>query len=248
MVFPCRMRSTRERERRPSTTRSSVSWALASRRRRRSSRQTRRLRTALFQVLGLLQRGSWPRGACPYPYPGPRARPKQGPFPPASFWSTPSTVLRAPRTPSQHGDTSPSAYSHRLRPTWAAGEGLSCSIPGLRCVPPPVPRGCPAGLRSQPSAVYCLRRDMIGSATPPFGFLSHGAAEIHSCWARSFAPAPRGLRPAYGFRRSAQTPPFLTSPGACYTAHPACLPWRDSHPLVWCSIGTPTRASVQDAT
>jgi len=30
--------------------------------------------------------------------------------------------------------------------------------------------------------------------------------------------------------------------------HPACLPWRDSHPLVWCSIGTPVGARVQDAT
>jgi hypothetical protein len=114
--------------------------------------------------------------------------------------------------------------------------------------PLPYPEGVLWVSGHRRSTVCCLHRDMIGSATPRFGFLSHEAAEIHSRWARSFAPAPRGLCPAYGFRHSAQTPPSLTSPGACYTAHPACLPWRDSHPLVWYSIGTPPGVSVQDAT
>src|SRR5215212_126708 len=34
-----------------------------------------------------------------------------------------SAVLRTPRTPARHDPPSPSAYTGRLRPTWAAGTG-----------------------------------------------------------------------------------------------------------------------------
>ena len=232
MVFPCRMRSTHERGRLPSSPRSSSSGALARRWRRRSSRRTRRLRTARSQVLGLFQRGSWPRRACPHPYPGPRTRPKQDPFPPTSFWSTSSTVLRAPRTPSQHGDTSPSAYSHRLRPTWAAGEGLSCSIPGLRYVPPPVPRGRPAALRSHPSRslLPSPRHDRLGR--PAFRCLSHEAAEIHSRWARSFASSAGPYGPVKAFDAPLRRPDLSGRP------EPATRRTRRAY-----RGGTPTRWS-----
>src|SRR5438034_2473855 len=49
--------------------------------------------------------------------------------------SPPSSLLWAPRTPSRHGGISPSAYARRLRPTWAAGEGLSSSASGCPHVP-----------------------------------------------------------------------------------------------------------------
>ena len=106
--------------------------------------------------------------------------------------SPPSSLLRAPRTPSRHDAISPSAYTRRLRPTWAAEEGLPSSASGCPYVPSSLPRERPAPLRP-PRAVCCLRRDMIGSATPPFGFLSHEAAKFTlSHWARRFAPLARG--------------------------------------------------------
>ena len=60
-------------------------------------------------------------GPCPRAYPHAQARPKQGSFPPTAFWPPPSSVLRAPRTPSRHPPLSHSAYRAGLRPTWAAG-------------------------------------------------------------------------------------------------------------------------------
>ena len=59
-------------------------------------------------------------------------------------------------------------------------------------MPSSVPRKRPAPLRT-PSAVCCLRRDMIGSTASPFGFLSHEAAKFtlsHS--ARRLAPLAQG--------------------------------------------------------
>ena len=103
--------------------------------------------------------------------------------------SPPSSLLWAPRTPSRHGGISPSAYTHRLCPTWAVEEGLPSSASGYPCVPSSLPRKRPAPLSV---AVCCLRRDVTGSAAPPFGFLSHGAAKFtlpHS--ARSFASLAR---------------------------------------------------------
>ena len=57
-----------------------------------------------------------------------------------------SAVLRTPRTPARHDSPSPSAYRNRLRPTWAAETGLSCSVSGCVDVPSSIPRGCPASL------------------------------------------------------------------------------------------------------
>src|SRR4030095_7039835 len=76
--------------------------------------------------------------------------PKQSPFPGVAFWSPPSAVLWTPRPPSRHGPPSPSAYRHRLHPTQAAGEGLSCSTPDCRHVPSSVPRERPALLQYAP--------------------------------------------------------------------------------------------------
>ena len=106
--------------------------------------------------------------------------------------SPPSSLLWAPRTPSRHGGISPSAYTRRLRPTWAVEEGLPSSASGCPCVPSSLPRERPAPLRLS-GAVCCLRPEMMGSATPPFGFLSHEAAKFTlPHWARRFAPLARG--------------------------------------------------------
>ena len=106
--------------------------------------------------------------------------------------SPPSSLLWAPRTPSRHGRISHSAYTRRLRPTWAVEEGLPSSASGCPYVPSSVPRERPAPLRPA-GAVSCLRPDMTGSAAPPFGFLSHEAAKFTlSHWARRFAPLTWG--------------------------------------------------------
>jgi hypothetical protein len=87
-----------------------------------------------------------------------------------------------------------------IPPTWAAEEGLPSSAPGCPCVLASLPRECPAPLRDSLSAVCCLHPEMTGSATPPFGFLSHEAAKFTlPHWARRVAPlvaspsAPTGL-------------------------------------------------------
>ena len=165
-----------------------------------------RQQTVLRGVLVRFRWGGWTLRSCPHTYPRPGPDQSRAPSLPQRFGSPRSAVLRAPRTPFRHADTSPSAYSQRLRPTWAAGSGLSCSPPDLRCVPSPLPRERPAQHRI-PRAVCCLRREMIGPATPPFGSLSHEAAKFTlPHWARSFAPALGVIRPRDGFRRSARTP------------------------------------------
>jgi len=105
--------------------------------------------------------------------------------------SPPSSLLWAPRTPSRHGRISRSAYTRRLRPTWAVEEGLPSSASGCPCVLASIPRKRPDPLRYS-GPVSCLRRGVIGSAASPFGFLSHEAAKFtlsHS--ARRFAPLAR---------------------------------------------------------
>src|SRR5260370_7101931 len=57
--------------------------------------------------------------------------------------SPPSSLLWAPRTPSRHRGISPSAYTPRLCPTWAAEEGRPTSAPPYTCVPPSTPRTPP---------------------------------------------------------------------------------------------------------
>jgi hypothetical protein len=56
-------------------------------------------------------------------------------------------------------------------------------------VPSSLPRERPAPLRI-PSAVCCLHPDMTGSATPPFGCLSHEAAKF------TLRIGPAGLPPS----------------------------------------------------
>src|SRR5712691_101958 len=65
--------------------------------------------------------------------------------------SPPSSLLWAPRTPSRHGGISPSAYTHRLCPTWAVEEGLPSSASGCPCVLSSIPRKRPghSGTRGQ---------------------------------------------------------------------------------------------------
>ena len=112
--------------------------------------------------------------------------------------SPPSSLLWAPRTPSRHSRISHSAYTRCLRPTWAVEEGLPSSASGCPCVPSSLPRKRPAPLRSS-GPVCCLRPDMTGSATSPFGFLYHGAAKFtlsHS--ARRLAPLARSPTAAAG--------------------------------------------------
>ena len=49
---------------------------------------------------------------------------------------------------------------------------------------------------------------MSGSATLPFGLLSHEAARFTSCWARQLAPLAETLRPPEGFRHPARAIKF----------------------------------------
>ena len=121
---------------------------------------------------------------------------KAGPLPSGGLVLPPSSVLRAPRTPSRHSPPSPSAYRGRLRPTWAAGEGLSCSVSGchLRALLHTPEASCTPSLLA--GAVCCLRRDMIGSATSPFGFFSPGAARFTLIALGPQACSPPGSRTA----------------------------------------------------
>src|SRR5712691_2806014 len=145
--------------------------------------------------------------------------------------SPPSSLLWAPRTPSRHSRISRSAYTRCLRPTWAVEEGLPSSASGCPCVLSSIPRKRPASLRSS-DAVCCLRRDMIGSATSPFRFLSHEAAKFTlSHWARRFAPLARDHTASAGLSTLRIDAPSLTTSGACYAALRR-LPRRDSHPQV----------------
>jgi len=153
-------------------------------------------------------------------------------------------VLWTPRTPSRLPVLSPSAYRPGLCRTSAAGEGLSCSVSGCRRMLSSIPRGCPASIRCS-DAVCCLRRDMIGSATPPFGYISHEAARFASCWAYGFASRPGAVQLPSGFRRSARPSGFRPRDGACYAALRR-LPRRDFHPQVRHSVNR-RRSIRQDA-
>jgi len=160
----------------------------------------------------------------------------------------PSSLLRAPRTPSRHGRISPSAYTRRLRPTWAIEEGLPSSASGCPCVLSSIPRKRPASLRCS-EAVSCLRHDMTGSAASPFGFISHGAAKFTLSYsARRFAPLARDPTASAGPLTLRIGAVISATPGACYAALRR-LPRRDSHPLVWCSTESRPSGSgsVQDA-
>ncbi len=57
--------------------------------------------------------------------------------------SQPSSLLWASRTPSRHDRISPSVYTCRLRPTWAAKEGLPSSVSGCPCLRSSVAGECP---------------------------------------------------------------------------------------------------------
>jgi len=152
--------------------------------------------------------------------------------------SPPSSLLWAPRTPSRHGGISPSAYTRRPCPTWAVEEGLPSSASGYTCVPSSIPRKRPAPLRSS-DAVCCLRPDMTGSATSPFGFFSHGAAKFtlsHS--AHRFASLAQDHTVFAGLstlRSDARISPRARS---LLRGAPARLPRRDLHPLDWNSTAT----------
>ena len=91
-----------------------------------------------------------------------------------------------------------------LRRTSAAGEGLSCSVSGWRCVPPSLPRGRPASLRLgfRCSRSPSPRRERLGH--PPFrAFISRG------CKVHASALRPTALLPCQqpdGCRRAFDTP------------------------------------------
>ena len=117
--------------------------------------------------------------------------------------SPPSSLLWAPRTPSRHDRISPSAYTHRLRPTWAAEEGLPSfrirlslragfHTPEASC-PPPAHRG---------SLLPSPRSDGLGHF--PFRVLLSRGCKVH---ALAFGPQvcfPRA-RP-YGLGRAFDAP------------------------------------------
>jgi hypothetical protein len=91
-------------------------------------------------------------------------------------------------------------------------------------------------------AVSCLRPEMTGSATPPFGsYLTRLQSSRFRIAARSFAPLPHTVRSAEGFRRSAQTPGSLPTPGACYAAHR--LAYRGGTPTRWPDTAPQTTAT-----
>ena len=156
-------------------------------------------------------------------------RPKQGPFPP-------------PGCPRLHGYYGPLGlpsgsarfrlppYARGLCPTWAAGEGLSCSAPILRSVPPPLPRGAPAPVPEQgrcasPSPWH----DRLGAP-------ERLSAENLTRLKRSpcCGPLLRFLR-TRGFRRTARPGRSPTQAGACFRALRR-LPGPDSRRLDRCSF------------
>src|SRR2546426_7730443 len=117
--------------------------------------------------------------------------------------SPPSSLLWAPRTPSRHGGISPSAYTHRLCPTWAVEEGLPSSASGYTCVPSSIPRKRPApppvlGRSLLPSP----RHDGLGHF--PFRVLLSRGCKVH---ALAFGPQVRFPRARpYGLRRAFDAP------------------------------------------
>ena len=126
-----------------------------------------------------------------------------------------STVLRTPRTPAQHGPLSPSAYRNRLRPTWAAGNGSLLfrtelcphalpHTPRASCTPPDI----------LADAVSCLRRDMSGSATRPFGCFCHEAVGFASAGPANLLPSvkPCGSMRAFDAPLSRQGLPSRPGP------------------------------------
>jgi hypothetical protein len=94
--------------------------------------------------------------------------------------------------------------------------------PGVPCAPPVLPR-----------AVCCLRRDMTGSATPPFGsYLTRLQSSRSRIRPAALLPSAEAIQLPEGFRRSAQTDGSHRTPGACYAA-----------PRQAYRGGTPTRKS-----
>jgi len=129
-------------------------------------------------------------------YPQLRARPKQGPLAPAAFTTFVATMGPSDSL-STRRDFTIGLYPPPLPDVGRRG-GSPRSASGYTCVPSSLPRKRPAPLRSS-DAVCCLRPDMTGSATSPFGFLSHGAAKFtlsHS--ARRLAPLARSFTATAG--------------------------------------------------
>ena len=139
-----------------------------------SAWQPRRARAGVVVLCPL---GRWDSRPCPRTYPQIRARPKQGPLAPAAFTTFVATMGPSDSLSTRRDFTSP------LIPAAFARRGPSRRVSpvphqAVPTCPSSVPRECPAPLRDSLSAVCCLRPDMTGSATPPFGFLSHEAAKF----------------------------------------------------------------------
>jgi hypothetical protein len=153
--------------------------------------------TACTGVVGLYPPGCWASRPCPRPYPLMQARPKQGLLAPAVFTAfiattSPSDSLSARRdfalglyaTPSPDVGCRVGSPQFPIRLSQRARfhtPGVSCALPVSQ------------------AAVCCLRREMIGSATPPFGFLSHEAAKFTlSHWAHWLASLAHSLSAVAG--------------------------------------------------
>ena len=122
-----------------------------------------------------------------------------------------SAVLRTPRTPAQHDSPSPSAYRNRLRPTWAAETGLSCSVSGCVDVPSSIPRGCPASLpASRCSLLPSPWHERLGLPIPFRVLMSRGCKVHLSIGPANLLPSrrPYDLRRAFDIplRRQALAP------------------------------------------
>jgi hypothetical protein len=120
---------------------------------------------ACVGVVVLYLPGFWPSPACPRTY-LPTSMIKARPLPSSALSCTPSSVLRASRTPSWLRALSAiRLYTLGLCPTGLPGRASPvphCSFPACRRLGP---RGGPASVPIQ-DAVCCLRRDMSGSALP----------------------------------------------------------------------------------
>lgn len=80
--------------------------------------------------------------------------------------------------------------------------------------------------------VCCLRRDVTGSAAPPFGFLSHGAAKFtlsHS--ARRFAPLAQGHTASAGLS-TLRLDATISDDARSLLRGALRLPRQDLHPQV----------------
>jgi len=172
--------------------------------------------------------------AIPSSLPRPKARLKQGPFPPRGYSSSLHRYFDPLGLPLGTG-----AFRLRLIataiPLKGAKEDLSCSAVRCPLVPSPLPRGESCG-SSSPRLVHSSRAPqsfafaVTCSARPPTalsgGYSNGMSSGVHF----RYGPKGRSLL-SEALVTPLSTRNFAPAPGSA-TRRPLDLPWRDSHPQV----------------